>query len=81
MSDKYPRKVRITAYLTTGEAVEGLPITFTDEISEAKWGQALRKPKELDYLGLTQSGALGGTDSIYINPTYITHIRITDIQE
>lgn len=77
----YPRKIRITAYLTSGEVVEGLPITLTDEFREAEFGAAFREPKNMKHLGLTQVNASGGIDNIYINPTYITHLRVTDVQE
>ncbi len=77
----YPKKIRITAYLTTGEAIEGIPITIKDEEEESHWAEALRAPKKMDYLGLTQVNVLGDTDNIYINPAFITHIRLADVKE
>jgi hypothetical protein len=80
MSD-YPKKIRITVYLENGEAIQGEPITIHNEHMEAHWANAFRTPKELKYLALTQVNALGDVDNIYINPTFITHVRVADVKE
>jgi hypothetical protein len=77
----YPRKIRITAYMTTGEVIEGTPTTIRNANDEAHWAKVLRAPKEMGHLALAQTNAFGDVDSIYINPTYITHIRLADVQE
>jgi hypothetical protein len=77
----HPRKIRITAYLTTGEAIEGVPITLSNKAEESQWADAMRDPKNIKHLGLTQVNAFGDVDNIFINPTYITHLRVADVKE
>lgn len=78
---KYPRKIRLTVYLSNGDSIQGEAITITDEKDEEGWAKILRAPKELSYVALVQLNAFGDNDTLYINPTYITYIRVTDVQE
>ena len=78
---KYPRKIRLTVSIHNSDELESLPIELNSEKDENEWANILRKPKELSYLAIMQAGVLGTVDSVYINPNFITHIRVTDVQE
>ena len=81
MSEEYPKKIVITAYLENGEVIRGQAITLRNANEEAHWANVLRKPKEMAYLGLSEVNAFGDEDSIYINPNFITHIRLAFVKE
>ena len=78
---KYPRKISLTVHMHNGSIISSLPIEIADEKEEAHWATVLRSPKKLDYLAISEAAALGGENSIYINPTYISHIYVSDVQE
>ena len=79
--NEYPKKIQITVYLENGEIIRGMPITINDAHEDANWGKILRNPKGITYLALNEVNAFGDEDSIFINPNFITHIRVTTIQE
>ena len=81
MSVKYPRKIRLTVVMHNKEVLESLPVKILTEKEEQDWANLLRKPKDIAYLAIARAGALGGEDTVFINPTYISHIIVTDVQE
>lgn len=77
----YPRKIRLTVHMVNGDVLSSVPFPIENEKEEGHWAALLRKPKEMAYLSIAQAAALGGEDTIYINPTHVAYIVVTDIVE
>ena len=76
----YPRKIRLTFHMTHGDPIQSDDITLNTEADSVKWGTVLRDQKSAGHYAVPVTNGIGVMSSVFINPTFVMAVSVTDVE-
>lgn len=78
ITEKYPRKIRLSFIMSHGDPIDSDPITLDSEAESVKWGTVLRDQKSAGHYAVPVTNGINVTSSMFINPLFVMAVKVTD---